>query len=215
MLRSDLLCSTFYCKVFVLAKGCLFGYVFSAGNGRYQSVPTWQRTLGKIWWSGNRDDHHQSWKVERFKKKMFFGLALGLNLRLIIRRNTIEFLIRFSEGCVEKVFYCGWNWFVVFSFLSLLTLNVQEDVPRLQGESHGTQPQNQVHPPDGHCTWRWSSLQIRRQQMVSRTTFLENAAGETCLRANRAGGHLCHSRSTTHRWCLMGLAVTPLKQKPT
>lgn len=32
----------------------------------------------------------------------------------------------------------------------LFVIRVQEDVPQLQGESHRTQPKNQVHSPDGH-----------------------------------------------------------------
>lgn len=56
--------------------------IVPAGNGRHQGFPSWQRTLDKIWWSRNRDDHHQSWKVDW--RIMFLLLTLGLTLLKVL-----------------------------------------------------------------------------------------------------------------------------------
>lgn len=58
-------------ECFLLA--CVF---LAAGDGRHQSFPPRQRTLDEVWRSGDGNDHHQGWKVERRDNYSVFFFVL-------------------------------------------------------------------------------------------------------------------------------------------
>lgn len=159
-------------ECFLLA--CVF---LAAGDGRHQSFPPRQRTLDEVWRSGDGNDHHQGWKVERRDNySVFFLFSFGRSNCVNCTRmhNMLQAprgrLASEGRSAVFSLLSNFWDFIIFFFFFFFFFL--QEDVPQLQGEGHRTQPQNQVHTSDGHRASGRPSIQIRGQQMVRTSQHL-------------------------------------------